>query len=100
MRQFILRDQFRRKRSIKAEPKRIILNYFKSDFQFFSKKEMEVFNDCLEQFGKNTSCHRTVTRCLLTRRSRGVFKFFGLERRVLRYQFLNGRYSGIRRSVW
>jgi small subunit ribosomal protein S14 len=100
MKHLLIKDQYRRRKSVKAEQKRNILKYFQSDSQFFRRDEVAVFNKCFDRFGKNASIHRVVSRCLLTRRSKGVFKFFALERRILRYLIINACHTGIRRAFW
>jgi hypothetical protein len=100
MKHLLIKDQYRRRKSIKAEQKRNILKYFQSENQFFRKDESLVFNKYFERFSKNASINRVVSRCLLTRRSKGVFKFFALERRVLRYLIINACHTGIRRAFW
>lgn len=100
MKHLIIQDQYRRRKCVKAEQKRTILKYFQSGNQFFRKDEAAVFSRYFDRFGKNASLHRVVSRCLLTRRSKGVFKFFALERRVLRYLIVNACHTGIRRAFW
>jgi len=100
MRHLVIKDQYKRRKSSQAEQKRMFLKYFQSGNQFFRKNERVIFNKYFARFGKNSSIHRVVTRCVLTRRSKAVFKFFGLERRVLRHFIINACHTGIRRAFW
>lgn len=54
----------------------------------------------LQQLPRNSSPVRLRNRCLITGRSRGYFKDFGLSRHVLREMAHQGFLPGITKSSW
>ena len=54
----------------------------------------------LQQLPRNSSPIRLRNRCMITGRSRGYFKDFGLSRHVLREMAHNGFLPGINKSSW
>ena len=54
----------------------------------------------LQKLPRNSSPVRLRNRCLITGRSRGYFKDFGLSRHVLREMAHQGFLPGITKSSW
>lgn len=54
----------------------------------------------LQQLPRNSSPVRLRNRCMITGRSRGYFKDFGLSRHVLREMAHEGFLPGITKSSW
>lgn len=54
----------------------------------------------LAQMPRNTSKVRIRSRCIETGRPRGVYRFCGLSRVVLREYCVTGCLPGVRRSSW
>ncbi len=73
-------------------------------FQKYDKlrKELKEKGDfvALQELPKNSSGVRKHNRCLLTGRSRGVYRKFGVSRLVFREMALKGEIPGVKKSSW
>lgn len=98
MRHLVIKDQSRRRKQNKFEIKRRFLLYLKSS-NFFNPFIKEGAYGLLEHMGGAAS-FRSRNRCLLTKRSKAVYRFFGLERRVLRQKLRWGAFPGFKRVLW
>jgi small subunit ribosomal protein S14 len=56
--------------------------------------------DALQKLPKNASPVRLHNRCLITGRSRGYYRKFGISRLVFREMALRGEIPGIKKSSW
>ena len=54
----------------------------------------------LEKLQRNSSKVRIRSRCIITGRSRGVYRRFGLSRIILREMISSGKIPGITKSSW
>ena len=65
----------------------------------FLQEKLELHRK-LQQLPRNSSPVRLRNRCLITGRSRGYFKDFGLSRHLLRQMAHQGFLPGITKSSW
>lgn len=56
--------------------------------------------DALQKLPRNSSPVRLHNRCLVTGRSRGYYRKFGISRLVFREMALRGEIPGIKKSSW
>ena len=54
----------------------------------------------LQSLKKNGAAERVVSRCVLTGRSKGVYKKFGLSRIKFRELALEGKIPGVTKASW
>lgn len=94
----IEREKKRQRLVIKHLPKRYILKIKMRKAEFLQEK-LEIQRK-LQQLPRNSSPVRLRNRCLITGRSRGYFKDFGLSRHVLREMAHQGFLPGITKSSW
>ena len=65
-----------------------------------SLKEKLALHRKLQQLPRNSSSVRLHNRCLVTGRSKGYFRDFGLSRHVLREMAHQGLLPGVKKSSW
>nr|YP_009185290.1 ribosomal protein S14 [Phacotus lenticularis]ALO63616.1 ribosomal protein S14 [Phacotus lenticularis] len=65
-----------------------------------SLKEKLALHRKLQQLPRNSSSVRLHNRCLVTGRSKGYFRDFGLSRHVLREMAHQGLLPGVQKSSW
>ena len=99
MTNFIQRDNKRRKLVFKYELKRL---QFKSMIKDFSiPKEIKYkYISKLNKLPRNSSKTRIRNRCILTGRSRSIFRFCKLSRIILRDLSSQGLLPGVKKSSW
>ena len=78
----------------------IFLNEKKQMKEATSLREKVTFNRKLQQLPRNSAPTRLRNRCLVTGRSRGYFRDFGLSRHVLREMAHEGLLPGVMKSSW
>jgi ribosomal protein S14 len=88
MRHLIIKDRRRRRNAYQREPINIFLQSLSRALPSYTPKRFHGVGN------------RAVNRCLLTSRSKAVFRFFALERRCLRYKLSFARFCGVRRVIW
>jgi len=95
----INRDIKRAKLIEKYAPKRAALKAIIDDQ---SKSDEERYQARLElqQLPRNSSPTRLRNRCVVTGRSRGVYKQFGLTRHKVREMALRGEIPGMTKASW
>ena len=95
----INRDIKRAKLIEKYTPKRAALKAIIDDQ---SKSDEERYQARLElqQLPRNSSPTRLRNRCVVTGRSRGVYKQFGLTRHKVREMALRGEIPGMTKASW
>jgi ribosomal protein S14 len=97
MRHFLARDKRRRVSFLKFEFKRVFLKsiYYNCflDFNIRERARLELL-----KLPKNSSRSRLHNRCVFTRRSGGVLRFFKISRMVFRDLSSRGFLYGIRKS--
>ena len=66
------------------------------------RKELKEKGDyeALQRLPKNASPVRLHNRCMMTGRSRGYYRKFGISRLVFREMALKGEIPGIKKSSW
>ena len=91
----ILFQKFEKKKKISKIVLTFLLNLRKKKmFSFYSKKKMfSIYNN-------NKSLNRVSNMCIITGRSRGVFKSFSASRFVLRTLMSFGVIPGYKKAVW
>nr|YP_010700106.1 ribosomal protein S14 [Colacium mucronatum]WCH63252.1 ribosomal protein S14 [Colacium mucronatum] len=65
-----------------------------------SFEEKLIYHSRLQKLPKNSSPVRLHNRCLVTGRSKGYYRFFGLSRHVLRTMAHYGLLPGVTKSSW
>jgi small subunit ribosomal protein S14 len=65
-----------------------------------SLKEKLTLHRKLQQLPRNSSSVRLHNRCLVTGRSKGYYRDFGLSRHVLREMAHQGLLPGVQKSSW
>lgn len=88
------RDLINKYEFIRKELKSVFYNLLLPD-----SVRMEAFSK-LQELPRNSSVTRLRNRCVLTGRSRGVYKKFKISRISLRELASNGLITGIRKSSW
>jgi small subunit ribosomal protein S14 len=63
-------------------------------------KEKLALHIKLQKLPRNSSSVRLQNRCMITGRSRGVYRDFGLSRHVLREMAHQGLLPGVQKSSW
>ncbi len=99
MKSLIEKDKKRRKLFKKYESKRRELKAI----IYNKENSMELRNKAqiaLSQLPKNSSKIRIKNRCVLTGRSKGVFRYFKLSRIQLRQLTLEGNIPGYSKTSW
>ena len=94
----IEREKKRQKLVIKHLSKRYSLKLQIKQASFLEEKL--AIQRKLQQLPRNSSPVRLRNRCMITGRSRGYFKDFGLSRHVLREMVHQGVLPGITKSSW
>lgn len=98
MKKKIYKDKKRRELSALCELKRFRCKYVLSLPLSLSYKRS--FETKLNALGGNASKTRVKNYCMLTARSKGVYRDFHLSRMMFRELALTGRLPGIRKSSW
>lgn len=103
MKYLIIKNLYTKKLFNKIEKKKLISKVIFRNL--FSKKKinLDVFinqNFIKKSFLQNKTRIRSVSRCMLTNRSRGVSKKFNLSRFILRDLMQFGLIPGYSKSVW
>jgi small subunit ribosomal protein S14 len=80
-----------------AEKRRVLKQQIKKSF---SLKEKLILHRQLQQLPRNSSPVRLHNRCLITGRSRGYYRHFGLSRHLLRELAHEGLLPGVRKASW
>ena len=94
----IQREQKRQKLVIKHLEKRFSLKLQMKQATFLEEK-LNIQRK-LQQLPRNSSPVRLHNRCMITGRTRGYFKDFGLSRHLLREMAHQGFLPGITKSSW
>jgi small subunit ribosomal protein S14 len=94
----IEREKKRQKLVIKHLSKRYSLKLQIKQASFLEEKL--AIQRKLQQLPRNSSPVRLRNRCMITGRSRGYYKDFGLSRHVLREMVHQGVLPGITKSSW
>lgn len=99
MKSLILKDKKRRKLYAQYEKKKYILKYIKNNL-ILQKKFREKAQIKLFLFPRNSSITRIRNRCILTNRSRSIYRKFKFSRLMFRKLALNGKIPGVRKAIW
>jgi len=79
-----------------AKRKKVVEKYAELRKELKAKKDYEA----LQKLPRNASPTRLHNRCLVTGRSRGYYRKFGISRLVFREMALRGEIPGIKKSSW
>lgn len=99
MKKLIKKDFKRRNQVNKYELKRLYLKSLLMDQTLSNKKRFKIQSE-LTKLPKNSSKVRLNNRCILTGRSRAVFKLFNLSRISLKQLALSGDLAGVKKTSW
>lgn len=99
MKTLFLKDKKRRILFQKAEKKRLVLKKIFSDLTLPKNLRMRAYYQ-LKTLPRDSSITRVRNRCLLTNRSRSIYRKFRLSRLTFRRLALNGELIGVRKSSW
>lgn len=99
MKTFYIKNKNSRILYDKIERKKLILNYlFKNNRITLENKKL--FYLTLAEFPKNASKSRISTRCIVTNRSKSVYKKMKLSRIMFKKFAAEGALIGIKRASW
>jgi len=96
----IIRDQKRRAQLFKFELKRLQLKALIQDRRSLSSNLRYEYSLQLSKLPRNSSKTRVRNRCILTGRSRSVYKQFRVSRIVFRNLASQGLIMGIKKTSW
>lgn len=99
MKSLFIKDKFRRNLYKKLEKQRLVLLSIYKDMSLPNKLRMKAYYQ-LKNLPKNGSISRMQTRCLITNRSRSIYKKYKISRLVFRRLALKGELVGVRKSSW
>lgn len=97
---YVEKDKKRRYSFFISEDTRRILKGLILNSDFKSKDLKSNFVYELTKYPKDCSYIRIQNRCVITGRSKGVFKKFKISRIILREWALKGQLVGIKKSSW
>jgi ribosomal protein S14 len=126
MRYLNLKDQFKRHKQKRMEVKRNLVNCLKNNFLYTSRvlslkiRSGETSRRQIKELDETSNTSKILNtrlknilhsvpksnlfsshhRCIATKRSRAVYRFFGLERRILRKKFRGGLIPAVQRILW
>ena len=99
MKHFIARDKRRRALVQKHQAKRQGLKRQLKD-RNLSPQERLVAQQALNALPRNSSASRVSNRCIITGRSKGVYRRYKISRIMLRQLALQGRLPGMKKASW
>jgi small subunit ribosomal protein S14 len=95
-----IRDLKRRKQFAKFEMKRLHLKALTCDRRSLSSDLRYEYSMLLSKLPRNSSKTRIRNRCILTGRSRSVYRLFRFSRIVFRDLASHGEIPGVQKSSW
>jgi small subunit ribosomal protein S14 len=95
----VQKDKRQRKLVAKFKVQRDALREKNRDGSLSFEEKLEVQKQ-LQSLPRDSSRSRLRNRCLLTGRSRGVYRKFGLGRNKLRELAMDGMIPGLRKASW
>jgi small subunit ribosomal protein S14 len=95
----IVKNEKRKKLALKQREKRIELKRKMVD-ETLSWEERDAAGIKLQKLARNGSPVRVRNRCVITGRSRAVYRMFGLSRIKLRELALEGKIPGVTKASW
>ena len=95
----VLQDQHKREFFQKNELKKQLLHVFIQDFSI-PYQERRAFLKKLNDFPRNASKTRIKNRCVLTGRSKSVYKRFKMSRIKIRELASKGDITGLNKASW
>lgn len=99
MKHLIARDKRRRALVHKHQVKRQELKRLLKD-RSISPQERLVAQQALNALPRNSSASRVSNRCIITGRSKGVYRRYKISRIMLRQLALQGRLPGMKKASW
>ncbi len=99
MTNFIQKDYFKRQLVAKNELKRLEYKSIIKNQKIIQKVRYKYINK-LNKLNKNSSQTKIRNRCILTGRSRGVYKMFRLSRIKFRELASQGMLPGVQKASW
>jgi small subunit ribosomal protein S14 len=97
MKSLFYKDKMRRTLYYKVRMKKNILKSIYNNFSLPNTIRIKAYFK-LKTLNKNYSITRLHNRCILTNRSRSIYKNFGLSRLAFRRLALNGNLIGVKKS--
>jgi ribosomal protein S14 len=99
MKNLYLKDRNRRCFYLKTEKNKIILKYYLNNLKINKNLRENAYSELIN-WNNNTSITKIHNRCIITNRSRGVYKKFKLSRIFFKKYALEGNLNGIRKASW
>ncbi len=99
MKALLEKDKRRRASFSNKEVQRLVLLYLIRN-QKLSTSQRLLLTLRLQQVSRDSSLVRLKNRCILTNRSKGVYREFRLSRIRLREMLANGLIPGYKKAVW
>lgn len=96
----IIRDQKRRAQLLQFELKRLQFKAFTQDRRSLSSELRYEYSLLLAKLPRNSSKTRIRNRCILTGRSRSIYKQFRVSRIVFRNLASQGFIMGVKKASW
>ena len=97
MKILLTKDKNRRDQYLLFEKKRVILKAILNDLDLPKNLRNAIYNRLL-QLPRNSSITRINNRCVLSNRSKSVYKHFKMSRIVFRDLALNGQLVGVKKA--
>lgn len=94
-----IKDQNNRFRYKILEKQKLVLKSIINNDNVLEKIRVKAYIK-LQSLDKNTSVSRLKNRCVVTNRSRAIYKKFKISRLVFRRLALSGRLAGIKKASW
>ena len=100
MRILFLKDKNRRQIYKIYEKEKIILKYISRNFLFSKNIRYASYVKLIINYLRDSSIVRIRNRCVLTNRSRAVYRKFKMSRLMLRELALKGYLIGVKKASW
>ena len=99
MKSLLLKDYKRRYLYSKYEKKKIILKYIQNNLNLSKDIRIKAYNK-INTLPVNSSITRVKNRCVLTNRSRSIYRKFKLSRLMFRKLASEGLIPGVSKATW
>jgi len=99
MKSLLLKDYKRRYLYSKYEKKKIILKYIQNNLNLSKDIRIKAYNK-INTLPVNSSITRIKNRCVLTNRSRSIYRKFKLSRLMFRKLASEGLIPGVSKATW
>lgn len=99
MKALLIKDKNRRNKYLLLEKKKYILKFIINNLKLSKNLRYSAYKR-LMNLPKDSSITRINNRCVMTNRSKSVYKKFKISRIVLRDLALNGKLVGVKKATW